>query len=304
MLVDLLRGRENFAPTEQVVRDLAASTSISWSRARNTVVKLIDYGIVFRRDSHLIRLAVGEGGDPENLIADRVASELIERLVKEKAWSCMRLDLTTGAITIDSMTLPSMSDGLAMWATEFGVAARDRTEARYWEVAERHRSAFLSGARRANNTKPKRAKSAETLAAELARQAENGRVAEEWVLQYERKRLRDHPFNNQIRRVSEDDVAAGYDIISFATQSSLQHDLFIEVKSYGTTKVFHWSRNEIATAREFGEDYALYLVDRTKMDDSTYEPHVITAPSPEMFGQLGSGWKVEATSFEHIAIQT
>jgi hypothetical protein len=111
-----------------------------------------------------------------------------------------------------------------------------------------------------------------------------------------------HPLRDQIRLVSKEDVAAGYDIASFATISSLQHDRFVEVKSHGETKLFHWSRNEIATAREFGEDYALYLVDRTKMMELAYEPHVIVGPTPEMFDRPGSGWRVEATSFEHVAL--
>lgn len=300
-LVELLSRRLGGAAEDQIIRDLAASTPISWARARNTIHKLSGYGVISKLVNHPIRLAIQHIENVDILIADRVANELIDRLGQEKAWSCVRLDPVNESITIDALTLPAMTDGLGMWLTEFGIAARERAEARYWQVTERHRRAFLSGARNANTSRPRVAKSAQRLAADLARQAEDGKAAEEWVLQYERERLRDHPLCDQIRRVSEDDVGAGYDVLSFSSRSSLQHDLFIEVKSHGIMKLFHWSRNEIATAEEFGEEYALYLVDRTRMSDADYRPHIISAPTPEMFAQPGSGWKVEATSFEHIA---
>src|SRR3546814_14278892 len=95
---------------------------------------------------------------------------------------------------------------------------------------------------------------------------------------------------------------SGYDIVSFASVHSIRHNRFIEVKSHGERKVFHWSRNEIATAVEFGEDYALYLVDRDRCEQAGYSPHMITGPTPEMFALPDSGWRVEATSFEHVEI--
>jgi hypothetical protein len=173
---------------------------------------------------------------------------------------------------------------------------------RHWHVTEPHQAIFLASVRRLNDKRPRRAKSAERLAAELAQQAEDGEAAELWVMHFERMRLRDHPFYDQVRRVSSIDVSAGYDIASFAGPGSLGHDLFIEVKSHGARKAFHWSRNEIATAVAFGEEYALYLVDRARLGDPGYTPHIITAPTPEMFHQPDSGWTVEATSFEHVAV--
>ncbi|MER9260825.1 DUF3883 domain-containing protein [Mesorhizobium sp. M0217] len=300
-LVDLVRDRAGGTTQEQLIRDLAASTPISWSRAWNTVAKLLGYGVIATSSTGLIRLAGDFAENPMTLISDSIARELVGRLVKERAWGCMRLD-PSGMVTIDAMTMPKMGDGLGMWVTDFEIAARDRTEARFWEVTERYRAVFISAVREANAARPKHSKSAEKLAADLARQAEMGEAAELWVLEYERNRLRNHPFQDQIRRISVDDVSAGYDIMSFAAHSSLQHDLFIEVKSYGATKAFHWSRNEIATAAEFGEEYALYLVDRTRTYQSSYSPHIISGPSPEMFALPGSGWKVEATSFEHVAL--
>lgn len=301
-LIELLAARSTPTEMEHLIRDLSVITPISWSRARNTVAKLATYGVVRPIGITTVMLGAPKATDWWVTIAGRVASELAESLTKASAWSCLRREPATGAMTIDTMMLPPMLDGIGMWVTDFGVAERASVAARYWTIAFEHRPVFLSGASDANQRPPRRAKSAERLAIELARQAEDGAAAEEWVVEFERHRLREHPLREQVRRISIDDVAAGYDVLSFASPTSLQHDLFIEVKSHGSTKLFHWSRNEIATAREFGEAYALYLVDRCRCTEAGYIPHIIKAPSPEMFALPESGWQVEATSYEHIAL--
>lgn len=301
-MVELLARRPDGASIEHLLRDLAATNSISWLRARNTVEKLIAYGLFQTDAKSLVRLAAEERLDWPEWIAERVVTEFTALLTKAEAWSCVGRDPATGGLMIDAMTLPPIRDGLAMWLTDFGIAQRAAVQTRFWTVADDHSKAFLTGARDANKKPPRRAKSAERLAADLARQAEAGAAAEAWVVQYERERLSDHPLRDQIRQVSEDDVSAGYDIVSFASVHSIRHDRFIEVKSHGERKVFHWSRNEIATAVEFGEDYALYLVDRDRCGQAGYAPHTITGPTPEMFALPESGWRVEATSFEHISV--
>lgn len=300
-MVELLARRPEGTSIDYLLRDLAATSSISWSRARNTVAKLISYGLFETDAKSLVRMSAEEHLDVPGWIARRVVVEFTALLTKAEAWSCICRDPVTGVLTIDAMTLPLIRDGLAMWLTDFAIAERAAVQARFWKVSDDHIEAFLTGARESNKLTPRRAKSAERLAADLAQQAEVGAAAEIWVVEFERERLSGHPLRDQIRRVSEDDVTAGYDIVSFASVHSIRHDRFIEVKSHGERKVFHWSRNEIATALEFGEDYALYLVDRSQCGQTGYVPHIITRPTPEMFALPCSGWRVEATSFEHIA---
>ena len=84
----------------------------------------------------------------------------------------------------------------------------------------------------------------------------------------------------------------------------LNHDRFIEVKSYSGPKHFHWSRREIEVAEELGEEYCLYLVDRERMSEPGYAPQIIQGPSMEVFQVDGSGWAVEATSYEFREIST
>lgn len=302
-LIELLAARPEGASVERIIRDLAASIPISWSRARNTIAKLIAYNVICHTDKMAVAIGCEAPDDWYEWVAHCVARDFTSQLTQTGAWSCLKFEPDAGAIIIDAMTVPAMPDGLGMWVTDFRVANRDAIQARYWTVTQVYSAMFLERAREANAQQAPRAKTAERLAIELARQAEQGEAAELWVVEFERQRLRDHPLRDQIRRVATDDVSAGYDILSFASLASLQHDLFIEVKSYGTTKLFHWSRNEIATAREFGEAYALYLVERARCTETGYIPHIITGPSPEMFALPDSGWRVEPTSFEHLAVR-
>lgn len=299
-LIELLLTHSGSVTIEQLVTSFAALKPVSRSRTRNTISKLLRYKIVSLHEEKLVLTKIADTDWSES-IASLVAVELVERLTAANAWSCMSLDGGSGSLQIDAMTLPMSNDGFSNWVIEFGVAERQSTSTRYWTVSERHTRNLLTAASLENYRRPQRAISAVELNAQLERQKRHGDEAEEWVLAYERERLSSHPLQSQIRKISSEDVSAGYDIVSFASPASLTHDLFIEVKSHGSTKRFHWSRNEIATASELGEAYALYLVDRTRCDGPSYEPHIILAPSPELFSRLGSGWTVEATSFEFLS---
>lgn len=89
--------------------------------------------------------------------------------------------------------------------------------------------------------------------------------AEEAVLEYERERLRS--INRQaeallVRRISQLDTKAGYDIESFDGDKPLfDYDRFIEVKSsYSSDLRFFWSENERRAAQEKGDRYWIYFV--------------------------------------------
>lgn len=92
-----------------------------------------------------------------------------------------------------------------------------------------------------------------------------GEAAEQWVLEFETRRLqaRDCLFEAAaIQKTSMFDVVAGYDIASFNGRSpTLSHDRFIEVKSTsGADPEFIWSENELVTARSLRTNYWIYLV--------------------------------------------
>lgn len=116
----------------------------------------------------------------------------------------------------------------------------------------------------------------------LAQRQLYGKEAEDYVLSYEKRRLDGHPKISAIEIISTYDVSAGYDIVSFDAHDSQAHDRFIEVKSYAGQPCFHWSRNEMETARLRKHQYFLYLVDRTKIKDTSYEPLKIQNPCEQI----------------------
>lgn len=111
----------------------------------------------------------------------------------------------------------------------------------------------------------KRIVTSEELLEALRRQREQGAKGEEWVLKYERSRLRAAGCPAEaaaVRHISPVDVCAGYDVASFdGPSAAMTFDRLIEVKTtVSASFAFFWSSNEIATARELGPTYWLYLV--------------------------------------------
>jgi hypothetical protein len=105
-----------------------------------------------------------------------------------------------------------------------------------------------------------------------------GEVGELFVVNYECNRLSLRKDKNKIKRISVLDVSAGYDIISFNDIGTKSLDRFIEVKTFKGKPHFHWSSNEIQTAKIKSKNYHLYLVDFNKISDLSYMPMIICDP--------------------------
>jgi hypothetical protein len=133
------------------------------------------------------------------------------------------------------------------------------------------------------NQKRKRRRSLLNLKNQIEDQELMGKEAELFVLDFEQQRLDGHPSIDSVQRISEEYVGAGFDIESFGDKSSVFLDRFIEVKSYSENAIFYWSQNEVETAKEFGEKYFLYLVDRTKMSQRGYAPRIFQNPYQNIF---------------------
>lgn len=102
-----------------------------------------------------------------------------------------------------------------------------------------------------------------------------GEEAEKFVLEFEINRLNG---KKKIDWVAEYSTSDGYDIASYETINSQEHDRFIEVKSYSGQPHFFWSRNEMDIARIKKSRYYLYLVDRSRINSSVYVPIIIQDP--------------------------
>jgi len=112
----------------------------------------------------------------------------------------------------------------------------------------------------------------------LEQQRLQGEIGENYVIDFEINRLALRNDKSKIKRISILDVSAGYDIISYNENSSTTLDRFIEVKTYKGSPHFHWSSNEIQTAKLRSNHYYLYLVDFNKISIPTYKPIIICDP--------------------------
>jgi hypothetical protein len=88
-----------------------------------------------------------------------------------------------------------------------------------------------------------------------------GLKGEDWVEDCERRLLIEAGFPElakRVRRVSAEDAAAGFDILSFSLDST---EKYIEVKSTSLAAgQFFISANELATAKRLGTQYWIYVV--------------------------------------------
>ena len=134
----------------------------------------------------------------------------------------------------------------------------------------------------------------EELLKQKEEQSQRGLEAEEFVLELERNRLPLKAY--KIKRISDFDVAAGYDIVSYDSNESMKYDRFIEVKCYLGKPHFYWSENECDTARQKGSKYILCLVDYTRIKEPGYIPQYIRNPYDDIF--TNENWLVNAASYK------
>lgn len=86
-----------------------------------------------------------------------------------------------------------------------------------------------------------------------------GEEGERFVINCEKRDLSEHPdLVSKIKQISKENVAAGYDILSFDNQKS---EKYIEVKTTSfNLNYFYMSINEWETAKKLNDKYFLYFV--------------------------------------------
>jgi hypothetical protein len=130
---------------------------------------------------------------------------------------------------------------------------------------------------------------------EIKRQMEeNGRLGEEFALNYERRMLRRagrQALADGVRWVSQESVGEGYDILSFEITGD---EKWIEVKSTtGTSRSFEMSDYEWRTCCSAGRKYYIYRVTNVRT-----KPSIEQVRDPRQLEQQGRvsksplGWKV------------
>lgn len=127
----------------------------------------------------------------------------------------------------------------------------------------------------------------------LEEQNKRGLEAEKFVLEIERQRLPKKA--GKIKRISDFDISAGYDIVSYVNNNSMNYDRFIEVKCYIGTPHFFMSENELEVSKIKLDKYILCLVDYTRITEPGYSPEYIINPYESIFNS--DGWLIDATNY-------
>ena len=126
-----------------------------------------------------------------------------------------------------------------------------------------------------------------------------GEQAEKFVLNYEHKRLKE---KKKVDWVAEYIVNEGYDIASYDTINDKLPNRFIEVKSYdGHKPYFFWSQNEFKKAKLKGNQYWLYLINRSKIETEGYIPEKHQNPYNSILKDKNSEWIKEVDKYKITA---
>ena len=221
-------------------------------------------------------------------VIEQLAAMSIKRLVEEGIFDkdATGFDAEKGHLTIKRSAFPLAYAAVRNFLTMAG--ALDKEENGEICVAGNYESDWTEQLR---NRRKKF--TLEQLLKQQEDQSRRGLEAEEFVLGLEKKRL--PGLAQKIKRISDFDVAAGYDIVSYENNGSEQYDRFIEVKCYMGSPHFFWSENESDVARIKADKYILCLVDYLRMGDPGYQPEFIRNPYETIFDS--DEWLVNASSF-------
>lgn len=221
-------------------------------------------------------------------IIEQLAAMSINRLVEEGIFDkdATGFDAEKGHLTIKRSAFPLAYAAVRNFLTMAG--ALDKEENGEICVAGNYESDWTEQLR---NRRKKF--TLEQLLKQQEDQSRRGLEAEEFVLGLEKKRLPE--LAQKIKRISDFDVAAGYDIVSYENNGSEQYDRFIEVKCYMGSPHFFWSENESDVARIKADKYILCLVDYLRMGEPGYQPEFIRNPYEAIFDS--DEWLVNASSY-------
>jgi hypothetical protein len=287
--------------TEQLQTGLRLLESASLARTLNTLKLLIDLKVLSVRDGVVEVDAQISADHVSEIIGQRLLTYYLDFLTSVPLGSLFQLREGEESLWADRLQLPGRELGLPYALLEFGLFQRDRPEDRFWRVAAQARDAVIELINRINHSTAQQL-SLRGLKALQKAQEEAGLKGEQYVVRFERAAHSHHPLSDLIRSISTENVGAGFDVLSFETDTALIHDKFIEVKSYAGAPMFFWSAGEIGAAEELQERYWLYLVDRSRIDEAGYAPEMIQNPHAYFIERVPEGWLREEQGYKFTAI--
>ena len=239
----------------------AKLTNTDISAIENTIAMLVDLGIISlsKEKSVLNYKSVKKIKD---LILQKIKTDDILELV------VLQLKSDSDGQWISAFSLYEGFNGVLGILKFLGIVKQDNQNQRKFWLTEMGTSLFEK------NT----GMTPEQLKEKLKAQEERGEVAEKFVLAQEFTRLKGHPRQKEVKKISDINVSAGFDLESFQSIDSDEIDKFIEVKSFLGKPRFFWSINEIKVASIKKENYSLYIVDSSKIKEKDYTYYEIVDP--------------------------
>ncbi|MFR4582336.1 MULTISPECIES: protein NO VEIN domain-containing protein [Eubacteriales] len=225
-----------------------------------------------------------EGNNTIDVLVKSCISKLTDEGIFDSDGTGFNVD--KGHISIKRSAFPLAFAAIRNFLTTAG--ALDKEENGEICISESYESDFTAQIRNR-----KRKFTLEQLLKQQEEQSKRGLEAEEFVLAFEKKRIPTKAY--KIKRISDIDVSAGYDIVSFQSDSSIVYDRFIEVKSYIGNPHFYWSENESDMAKILGNKYVLCLVDYERIAEPGYKPEFIQNPHKVIFED--DSWLVNIASY-------
>lgn len=278
---------------KMVVETLRLAAAAATNRAHNTIETLREIGAIAINGDGRCKSLIDPTGS-EAAIRICLVNHYLGVLDRLASTNLFQLDHDGKRLRVSAAHLPGRAECYPYTMLEFGIFKRDALDEPFWVVADDIVARFTTWLGQRNLDAVDRIFSlADLKAGQLARE-EAGRIAEEWVLAWERTRLAGHLFLSSVRRISDENAAAGFDILSFDGLRTMSHDRFIEVKGYADEFSFFWSQEEMETARRLRMRYWLYLVDRRRIASPTYHPELIQDPVGYFLERDPLGWSVSA----------
>jgi len=297
--VDLIR--DGIGDRVALTKTLRIAAAAAWNRTHNTIETLLEIGAIAVTDDGRCTSLL-EQADTAVSIRKHLVDHYLKLLDALPSTNLFQLDHDGRGLRVSAALLPGRGAGYPYALLEFGVFQRGAVDDSFWSVAEDVAPRFVAWLGERNLSAPGRLFSlADLKAAQHAREVA-GRIAEEWALAWERMRLTGHSFLHAVRIISDENAAAGFDILSFDGLRALSHDRFIEVKGYADEFSFFWSQNEIEAARRFRMRYWLYLVDRRRLSSPDYQPELIQDPVGYFLDRNPVGWSVSTQGLKFTRV--
>jgi len=193
------------------------------------------------------------------IILDKILQHNDNTQIQEFWDYCSRFSLDGNRFSyIPNLTNRLKQAGIRNFLMELGFVKKDNDRDEYFIDGE-YANLFTSFRKNTIVLTPK------AFASMQKRQVELGNKAEQRIIEYEMKKLKDYPYMaRNIEHIAKINVNAGYDIKSFCkneAEKGVSEKIYIEVKAVSAIqKKFYWSANEVETAKRLKTRYYLYLL--------------------------------------------